>query len=62
MMRSIALDVLLEVTEKNAYANIALRKSLSAAKLEPRDRALVTELVNETLRNLRRIDIVIKNY
>ena len=59
-MRMVALDVLMDVLENGAYANIALRKALSAG--EPRDRAFVTELVNETLRNLRLIDGVVNHF
>ncbi|MCL2364734.1 MAG: 16S rRNA (cytosine(967)-C(5))-methyltransferase RsmB [Defluviitaleaceae bacterium] len=58
-MRNIALAVLMEVMEDGAYANIALRKALGQANLEPRDRAFVTELVNETLRNMGYLDAVI---
>jgi 16S rRNA (cytosine967-C5)-methyltransferase len=61
-MRSVALAVLMEVTEDGAYANIALRKALGQGGLDPRDRAFVTELVNETLRNLGRIDTVINHF
>ena len=58
-MRNIALAVIMEVMEDGAYANIALRKALAQATLEPRDRAFVTELVNETLRNMGYIDAVL---
>jgi 16S rRNA (cytosine967-C5)-methyltransferase len=61
-MRKLALSVLTEVTEDAAYANIALRKALGQGKLDPRDRAFVTELVNETLRNLNYIDTVINHF
>jgi 16S rRNA (cytosine967-C5)-methyltransferase len=61
-MRNVALAVLTEVTEEAAYANIALRKALSTGNLEPRDRAFVTELVNETLRNLIYLDGVINHF
>jgi len=61
-MRSVALEILLDVTENGAYANIALRKALGQAPLEPRDRAFVTELVNETIRNLQRIDAVVNHF
>ncbi|MCL2188342.1 MAG: 16S rRNA (cytosine(967)-C(5))-methyltransferase RsmB [Defluviitaleaceae bacterium] len=61
-MRNIALAILMEVTENEAYANIALRKGLAQTTLEPRDRALVTEIVNETLRNLRVIDGIINHF
>ncbi|HMM05599.1 MAG TPA: 16S rRNA (cytosine(967)-C(5))-methyltransferase RsmB [Clostridiales bacterium] len=47
--REMAADILYEVTEKGAYANLALHKSLSACP-EQRDRAFVTNLVYGTLR------------
>jgi transcription termination factor NusB len=61
-MRNIALAILTEVTEDGAYANIALRKALGQHTLDPRDRALVTELVNESLRNLGYIDAIINHF
>jgi 16S rRNA (cytosine967-C5)-methyltransferase len=54
--RSLALFTLTEVLENGAYANIALRQALADTPLDARDKALVTQLVNETLRNLIRID------
>ncbi|MCL2500070.1 MAG: 16S rRNA (cytosine(967)-C(5))-methyltransferase RsmB [Defluviitaleaceae bacterium] len=61
-MRNVALAVLMEVTENAAYANIALRKALGTGGSDARDRAFVTELVNETLRNLGFIDTVINHF
>jgi 16S rRNA (cytosine967-C5)-methyltransferase len=58
----VAVAILDEVLEKGAYANIALRKALGQSGLDARDRAFVTELVNETLRNLRLIDTVINHF
>jgi len=52
----------MEVTEDGAYANIALRKALGSGNWDARDRAFVTELVNETLRNLGWIDTVINRF
>ena len=57
--RALALSVLTEITESGAYANIALRQSFARLDLDARGKAFVTELVNETLRNLRLIDYIL---
>jgi 16S rRNA (cytosine967-C5)-methyltransferase len=56
--RSIAAAVLQQVTDEGAYANIALRAAFLASDLSKRDRAFVTEIVNESVRNLIYIDHV----
>lgn len=60
--RAIAVSVLTDVLDSGAYANIALRKTLAEANIDPRARAFVTDLVNETLRNLIQIDYSINNF
>jgi len=60
--RFIAVQVLSEVVENAAYANIALRKALAESELDSRARAFVTDMVNETLRNLIQIDGVINKF
>jgi len=61
--RAISIQILNEITEEGAYANIALRKTLQEeTHLEPRSRAFITELVNETLRNLLLIDHIINAF
>lgn len=60
--RYIAIAILEEILEAGAYANIALRRSLAENALPPRDNAFITELVNETLRNLIQIDHTINQY
>ena len=57
--RFFAVQILSEVVENAAYANIALRKALADSELDARGRAFVTDMVNETLRNLIQIDSVI---
>lgn len=59
--RETAADILYEVTEKGAYANLALHKSLSAYH-EQRDRAFVTNLVYGTLRKYMPIDFQLKQF
>ncbi len=56
MPRETALRILLEITEKNAYADLAVKKGLAASKLEQRDKALATNLVYGTIQQLRFID------
>ena len=60
--RAIAVSVLTDVLDSGAYANIALRKTLAEANIDPRARAFVTDLVNETLRNLIQIDFAINKF
>ena len=47
--RSLALAILEDVLENDAYANLALSKRLSEASLSQTDRALVTEIVYGSL-------------
>lgn len=60
--RAIAILVLTEILEEGAYANIALRKALGKEELTPQAKAFVTEMVNETLRNLILIDYTIDSF
>lgn len=60
--RSVAVAVLSSVLDSGAYANIALRKALAESNIDQRSRAFVTDLVNETLRNLIQIDYTINNF
>ena len=60
--RGIAVSVLTDVLETGAYANIALRKTLANVDIDPRARAFVTDMVNETLRNLLQIDHTLNNF
>ncbi|MDR1664880.1 MAG: 16S rRNA (cytosine(967)-C(5))-methyltransferase RsmB [Clostridiales bacterium] len=61
--RETAVAVLTEVTENAAYANIALRKALSArGEMDARQKAFVTEAVNTALRNLLLIDRIINTF
>jgi len=60
--RAIAVSIITEVLETGAYANIALRKALAESNIDPRARAFVTDLVNETLRNLIKIDSYLNKF
>jgi 16S rRNA (cytosine967-C5)-methyltransferase len=51
--RQIAFNILREIERKNAYTDIALDRGLKQAKLDSRDRGLVTELVYGIVRRQR---------
>jgi len=61
MPRELALRILREITENNAYADLAVKNALSASKLERRDKALATNLVYGTVQHLRFIDYQIES-
>lgn len=58
--RLVAYDVLRDVDERDAYANLALPSRIREAELGPRDASLVTELVAGTLRGRGRYDRIIE--
>lgn len=57
--RNVALNVLQDITRQDAYASIALSTRLRDARLDPRDRDLVTELVYGTLENQIALDYLL---
>lgn len=57
--RYMAARIVYEITEKDAYANLALAKFLGASDLGKEDRNLVTEMVNGTVRMLKHLDWVL---
>lgn len=58
--RLVAYDVLRDVDERDAYANLALPSRIHAANLDVRDAALATELVAGTLRGQGRYDRILE--
>ena len=60
--RRVALDTLLDVSGKGAYASLALEKRLDGAKLSERDRAFVTKLVYGTIEKRIQLDWRIDQY
>ena len=58
--RLVAYDVLRDVDERDAYANLALPARIREAKLDSRDAGLATELVAGTLRGRGRYDRIIE--
>jgi len=60
--REEAYLILNNIIGKGAYSNIEIRKKLNKSDLDKLDKALVTEIVNGTLRNLIFIDWVINKF
>lgn len=58
--RLVAYDVLRDVDEREAYANLALPSRIREAQLDSRDAGLATELVAGTLRGRGRYDRIIE--
>ncbi|QGT99614.1 16S rRNA (cytosine(967)-C(5))-methyltransferase [Candidatus Syntrophocurvum alkaliphilum] len=58
-VRNIALEVVYEVLEKDAYTNIYLDKVLKDKNFPQSDKSLVTELVNGTVRMHKHLDWVL---
>lgn len=61
MPRELALKILREITENDAYADLAVKKGLASSKLENRDKALSTALVYGTIQHLRFIDFQLES-
>jgi len=60
-IRAVVLDVLMEVTEKEAYSHIALKETLEKYEyLDKRDRAFISRVTEGTLENLIQIDYIIE--
>jgi 16S rRNA (cytosine967-C5)-methyltransferase len=57
--RSIALDVLLQVEEKDAFSNLGLKAALRHSNLSRKDAALTTEIVYGTLSRMNTLDWMI---
>ena len=56
MSRRVALETLLDVSQRDAYAQLALEKRLRQANLDARDSAFVTRLVYGTIENRITLD------
>ena len=48
--RLVAINVLIEVFDKEGYSNIALNKALNKYPLNDKDKGLVTEIVYGTIK------------
>ncbi len=61
--REIAINILENIISEGAYNNIILRKTLNqASDLTSVQKALITQLVNGTLRNMLHIDYIINKF
>ncbi len=61
MPRLLALRILREITENDAYADLAVKNGLAASGLTPRDKALATALVYGAVQHLRFIDFQLES-
>lgn len=61
--RQIALNIITDVIDNNAYNNLALKKALSQNdSITTTDKAFITEIVNGSLRNIIYIDYIIEQF
>lgn len=61
--RQIALNIITDVIDNNAYNNLALKKALSQNdSITTVDKAFITEIVNGSLRNIIYIDYIIEQF
>lgn len=60
--RGLAYEVLYEVIENGAYANLVLDKALFSCTLTPVDKKFATELVYGTIKQLKHLDFVLSFY
>ena len=61
--RELALQILYQVNEEGAYANLALDKALFPCTwLDPRDRGLITEIVYGSVKSMGKLDYVLNQF
>ena len=62
-IREIALGILMEITEEEAYSHIVLREVLEKYQyLEKRDRAFISRVVEGTLEHMIQLDYIIEQF
>lgn len=62
-VRGIALEILLEITQRKEYSHIAVRNALDKLQYLPKqDRAFINRLVEGTLEYMIRIDYILDQY
>lgn len=61
MPRELALSILREITENDAFSDLAVKNGLASSKLSQRDKALATALVYGTIQHLRFIDFQLES-
>ena len=60
--REVALKIINEIVQSNAYANIALAREINRSKLTDQDRRFITELVYGTIKAKATLDWMISFY
>ncbi len=60
--RKLAVQILQQVFQNNAYSNIAIARNLNRSQLSDKDRALVTELVYGTIKYKYTIDKILGQF
>ena len=61
--RELALQIVYQINEEGAYANLALDKALfSCAGLDGRDKGLITEIVYGSVKNRGKLDYVLDQF
>ena len=62
-LREIALGILMEITEEEAYSHVVLREALEKYQyLEKRDRAFISRTVEGTLEHIMQMDYIIEQF
>ena len=62
-LREIALTILMEITEEEAYSHVVLREALEKYQyLEKRDRAFISRAVEGTLEHMIQMDYIIEQF
>ena len=59
IVQQMAMQIVFEVTEKGAFANLELEKRLHKSSLSADDKKVLTEMVNGTIRMLKHLDWVL---
>lgn len=60
--RTLAYQVLSKVEQSGAFTNLALQQVLRGKKVEPRDKALATEIIYGTIQRRRSLDALLQPY
>ncbi len=62
-LREIALEVMMEITEEEAYSSVVLRETLEKYQyLDKRDRAFISRVVEGTLEHMIQLDYIIEQF
>ena len=61
-IRKIIVEILDEVFYRGAYSNIELNRRLNNIDADPKDKALITEVVYGTIKYRKTIDVILENF